>query len=439
MLTTMNYKKGRHIQKRINAIVPGGCHTYAKGDDQYPEFMPAYITRGKGCHIWDIDENEYIEYGMGLRSVILGHAFEPIIKAAYSQMLKGSNYVRPATIELECAEEFLSVIENADMVKFCKNGSDATNGAVKLARAYTARDKIAVCEDHPFFSVNDWFIATTPMDAGIPKVVKEMTVKFSYNNIESVERMFSDNPDQISCVILEAEKNDPPKNNFLHKLKDLCHKNGALFILDEIMTGFRWHLGGAQKKYNIVPDLSTFGKALGNGFSIAALAGKREYMETGGIHHNKERVFLLSYTNGAENHALAATIATIKFFKENNVIDKLDEQGRKLKDGINRASNDLKLENYVSVIGPNCCSVYATRNQDEKPSQSFRTLFIQETMKRGLLMPSTVVSYSHSDKDISETIEKIHDALVIYKKALNEGVEKYLEGRPSKVVFRKYS
>lgn len=435
----MDFSNSLKIDKKFHNLIPGGCHTYAKGNDQYPENMPIYISHGKGCHVWDADGNKYIEYGMGLRSVVLGHAFEPIILAAYKQMLKGNNYVRPAIIELECAEKFLSVIENADMVKFCKNGSDATNGAIKLARAYTARDKIAVCEDHPFFSVNDWFIGTTPMAAGIPDVIKEMTVKFSYNNIESVERMFSDNPGQISCVILEAEKNDPPKHNFLHKLKDLCHKNGALFILDEIMTGFRWHLGGAQKKYDIVPDLSTFGKALGNGFSIAALAGKREYMETGGLHHNKERVFLLSYTNGAENHALAATIATIKFFEENNVIDKLGEQGKKLKNGINRASTDLKLENYVSVIGPDCCSVYTTRNQDKIPSQLFRTLFLQETMKRGLLMPSTVVSYTHSDKDISETVEKIHDALVIYKKALYEGVEKYLVGRPSKVVFRKYN
>lgn len=435
----MEFTKSLQIQKKFNDIIPGGSHTYAKGDDQYPEFMPPYIERGQGCHIWDIDGNEFIEYGMGLRSVTLGHAFAPIVEAAHAQMLKGNNYVRPARIELEAAEEFLSVIEGADMVKFSKDGSDANNGAVKLARAHTGRDLVAVCANHPFFSVDDWFIGTTPMSAGIPKVVREMTIKFFYNDMESVEKMFADHPGQIACVILEAEKYTPPEDNFLHKLKETCHKNGALFILDEMITGFRWHLNGAQKKYDIVPDLSTFGKALGNGFAISALAGKREFMELGGLHHKKERVFLISTTHGAENHALAASIANIKFYKENNVIERLDEQGRKLKEGVNKASEDLGISKHIRIIGPNCCSVYTTSDQDGKPSQPFRTLFIQETMKRGLLMPSSIVSYSHSDRDIEETVEKMADAMVIYKKALEEGVDKYLVGRPVAPVFRKYN
>jgi glutamate-1-semialdehyde 2,1-aminomutase len=376
---------------------------------------------------------------MGLRSVTLGHGFEPIVEAAYRQMQMGNNYVRPARIELEAAEEFLSVIENADMVKFSKDGSDATNGAVKLARAHTGRDRVAVCANHPFFSVDDWFIGSTAMSAGIPKVVQDMTVKFFYNDMESVEKMFATYPNQIACVVLEAEKYAPPQDNFLHKLRDTCHKNGALFILDEMITGFRWDLGGAQKKYDIIPDLSTFGKAMGNGFAISALAGKREFMELGGLHHKKERVFLISTTHGAENHALAATIANIKFFKEHDVIGRLDEQGRKLKEGVNKASEELGIHNHVRIIGPNCCSVYTTSDQEGKPSQPFRTLFIQETMKRGLLMPSSIVSYSHSDQDISETVEKMADAMWVYKKALEEGVDKYLVGRPVAPVFRKYN
>jgi len=435
----MQFTKSLQIQKKFNDTIPGGSHTYAKGDDQYPEFMPPYIERGKGCHIWDIDGNEFIEYGMGLRTVTLGHAFEPIVEAAYRQMQLGNNYVRPARIELECAEEFLSVIDGADMVKFSKDGSDATNGAVKLARAHTGRDLVGVCANHPFFSVDDWFIGSTPMSAGIPDVVKEMTVKFFYNDIGSVEKMFADHPDKISCVILEAEKYAPPEDNFLHKLMDVCHKNGALFILDEMITGFRWHLGGAQKMYDIVPDLSTFGKAMGNGFAISALAGKREFMELGGLHHKKERVFLISTTHGAENHALAAAIANIRFFKENDVIERLDEQGRKLKEGVNRASTELGINSQVRIIGPNCCSVYTTSDQEGKPSQPFRTLFVQECMKRGLLMPSSIVSYSHSDKDIEETVEKMQEAMVVYKKAMEEGIDKYLVGKPVAPVFRKFN
>jgi len=435
----MKFNNSLSLQKKFNEIIPGGSHTYAKGDDQYPENMPVYIDRGKGCHIRDIDGNRFIEYGMGLRSVTLGHAFRPVYMAAARQMKKGNNYVRPAKIELECAEEFLSIVEGAEMVKFCKDGSDATSGAVKLARAYTGRKLIAICGDHPFFSVDDWFMGTTPVAGGIPEEIKQLTVKFHYNDIDSVNEMFGKYPGQIACVMLEAEKNEPPRDNFLHELKRISHENGAIFILDEMITGFRWHLGGAQKKYNIVPDLSSFGKALGNGFAISALAGRKDIMNLGGLFHDKERVFLMSTTHGAENHALAAAIATMQFYKKNPVIEHLYAQGKKLKEGVNKAAEELKIKDHVSIIGPDCCSVYTTRDENNQPSQPFRTLFLQETMKRGLIMPSSIVSYSHSDKDINYTVEMIAEAMVIYKKALDEGIDKYLEGRPIKPVYRKYN
>jgi len=435
----MEFKESNRLRKEFNDRIPGGAHTYAKGDDQFPEGMAPYIVRGKGCRIWDVDGNEFIEYGIGLRSVSLGHAFEPVLKAVTDQLRFGANFGRPSTIELECAEEFLSLVDGADMVKFCKNGSDALDGAIKLARAYTGRDLVGMCASHPFFSVHDWFIGTTPMAGGIPRALKELTTKFYYNDLASAEKMFAEHPGEISCVILEPHKYDDPADNFLHKLKDLCHKNGAVFILDEMITGFRWHLNGAQKKFNIVPDLSTWGKALGNGFAISALTGKREIMELGGLKHNKERVFLLSTTHGAETHAMAAAIATIRFYKQNNVIERLYEQGTKLEVGIMKASNDLNLKDKVAVLGPPCCSVYTTRDQNNQPSQLFRTLFMQETMKRGLIMPSTIISYSHSDADVAETVEKIHEALVVYKKAIAEGIDKYLEGRSVQPVWRKYN
>jgi len=435
----MQFEKSIQLQQRINKIIPGGCHTYAKGDDQFPEFIPIYITKGKGCRIWDADDNEYIEYGNGLRSVSLGHAFPPILDAAIIQMKLGTNFGRPSTIELQCAEEFLSIVDGAEMVKFCKNGSDATDGAVKLARAYTGRNLIGVCVSHPFFSIGDWFIGTTPMAGGIPEEIKKMSVPFFYNDIASAKKMFEENPGKIAGVILEAQKYEEPSNDFLHELKKLCHQNGALFILDEIITGFRWHLGGAQKKFNIIPDLSCWGKAMGNGFAIAALAGKREFMKLGGFNHDKERVFLLSTTHGAETHALAAAIATIQFYKKNNVIDFLYQQGDKLAKGINLAAHDFNLSDKISVIGPGCCSVYTTKDHNNQVSQPFRTLFLQETMKRGLLMPSTIVSYSHNDENIEETVNKVYESLSIYKKALNEGIEKYLEGRSVQPVWRKYN
>ncbi len=435
----MQFKESLKLQQRFNELIPGGCHTYAKADDQFPEFMPVYLEKGDGCHVWDVDGNKYIEYAMGLRSVSLGHNFKPIVDAAFKQIQNGTNLGRPTKIELECAEIFLGMFENAEMVKFGKNGSDATNGAVKIARAYTGREMVGICAEHPFFSVDDWFIVTTPMSSGIPGIMKELTTKFHYNDLESIEKMFAEYPGKIACIIMEPEKYDPPQDDFLNKAKEICHKNGSLFILDEMITGFRWHNGGAQKVYNVDPDLSTFGKAMGNGFSISALAGKSEFMKLGGINHKKERVFLMSTTHGAESHALAAAIATMKFYQENDVIGFLNKQGRKLKDGVNKASRELGIEDKVSIIGPDCCSVYTTRDNDGNPSQPFRTLFIQEQLKRKILMPSSIVSFSHSDEVISTTIEKLHEAMVIYKKAIDEGINKYLEGRPISPVWRKYN
>jgi len=219
----MKFIESVRLQKRFNDLIPGGAHTYAKGDDQFPEGMAPYMVKGKGCRVWDVDGNEYIEYGSGLRSVTIGHAIEPIVSAACNQMKLGTNFGRPSTIELECAEEFLGIIEGAEMVKFCKNGSDAEDGAVKLARAYTGRDMVGICASHPFLSVSDWFIGSTPMDSGVPDAIKNLTTKFYYNDLDSAEQMFAKHPNQIACVVLEAEKLDPPKDNFLHRLQDLCH------------------------------------------------------------------------------------------------------------------------------------------------------------------------------------------------------------------------
>jgi len=432
-----SFEKSQSLNERFNEIIPGGSHTYAKSDDQFPEGMTPYIVKGKGCKIWDVDGNEYIEYGMGLRSVTIGHVIDPIVKAIQEQLKYGVNFGRPATIELECAEKLLEMIPNADMVKFAKNGSTVNSAAVLLARAYTGRNLIGICTQHPFFSFDNWFMATTAVNAGIPQAIQHLSVKFNYNNLQSAEDLFQKYAGQIACLILEAEKETPPAPGFLQDLKDLCEKNGAVLILDEIITGFRWDNGGAQKFYHFDPHLSTFGKALANGYSVAALAGKREIMELGGLHHNKDRVFLLSATNGAETHGLAAAIATMDFYQKNPVIQTLHTQGEKLKKGLEAIINELQIKTSFDVLGRPWCFVYATRDQEGKPSQSFRTLFIQETLKRGLMAPSFVISYSHSDSDVQRTIDIVGESLAVYKKALNEGVEKYLKGRSIQPVYRK--
>ncbi len=430
----------KDLRAKAHQLIPGGCHTYAKGDDQYPLRAPGFIERGHGCHVWDVDGNEYIEYGMGNRTVGLGHGFQPVVQAAMAELSRGSNFTRPSRLEVACAEEFLSLIDTAEMVKFSKDGSDATSGAVKLARAYTGRDMIAFCADHPFFSVDDWFIGSTPMGAGIPAVVKALSVSFRYNDLESARALFDKYPGQIAGVILEPARLDEPQANFLHELQQLCHQNGALFILDEMITGFRWHNGGGQKVYDIVPDLSTFGKAMSNGFSVSALAGKREFMRLGGMEHtDRPRVFLMSTTHGAETHALAATIASLKTYRTEPVIRHLYQMGERLEAGIREATARHGLSDYVPVMGRACNLIYGARDRDGKPSQAFRTLFLQEIIQRGVLAPSLVVSYAHTEADIDCTVEAIDGALEVYARALEDGVEKHLVGRPSQVVQREYN
>ncbi len=339
--------RAERLRARAHELIPGGSHTYAKGDDQFPECAPAFMVRGKGCHAWDVDGNEFIEYGMGLRAVTLGHAFEPVVDAAHRQMLSGLNFTRPAVIEVEAAEAFLELIDCAQMVKFAKNGSDVTTAAVKLARAYTNRDTIAICSDHPFFSTDDWFIGTQEMNAGIPESVSRASLGFRYNDVESLRKLFDRHPDSIACVMMEAEAAVEPKPGYLKEVKDLCEERGALLIFDEMITGFRWHIGGAQKLHDVVPHLSTFGKALGNGFAISALAGERRIMRLGGLDHDQPRVFLLSTTHGAETHSLAAAIETMRIYREQNVVEHLWRQGERLRRLVERSIAEHRLEGFL--------------------------------------------------------------------------------------------
>lgn len=437
-LALQDFTKSHALRQRFHAAIPGGSHTYAKGDDQFPDWFGGYMVRGKGCRVWDVDGNEFIEYGAGLRSVTLGHAYEPVLEAVRKQLPNGVNFGRPALIELEAAEQLLSLIPGAEMVKFGKNGSDATSAAVWLARAYTGRDKIAICGDQPFFSIHEWFIGTTAIDGGIPQAIQDLTVKFHYNDITSLQRLFAEHPGQIACVVMEAEREVPPAPGFLQAVRDLCTKEGALLVFDEIVAGFRYSIAGGQGVHGIIPDLAAFGKALGNGFSISALVGKREFMRLGGLDHtDKDRVFLLSTTYGAEYHHLAAAQAVMDIYVKEDVCGQLKRQGARLRRQVERSVAEFKLEAQVPLMGRDEAFFFGSRDGNGQPSQAWRTLFLQETLRRGLIMPSMIVNYAHTDADIDETAEKVHEALYIYRRALDEGIEKYLLGRPVQSVYRK--
>ncbi|MBX3142969.1 MAG: glutamate-1-semialdehyde 2,1-aminomutase [Trueperaceae bacterium] len=439
-MTGKSYETSRRLRERAHALIPGGCHTYAKGDDQYPEDAPGFIARGEGCRVWDVDGNEFIEYGMGLRAVTLGHAHPRTVEAVCRYARLGTNFTRPTDLESQVAEELLDLVypgNNDVMVKFGKNGSDVVSAAVRLARAVTGRDKVVIA-NQPFFSIDDWFIGSTPMNSGVPEAVRRLTLGFAYNDLASLKAVLESSRGEVACVIMEAARTDAPAPGFLEGVQNLCREHGALFVLDEMITGFRWHNAGARVYYGLAPDLVCFGKGLGNGFSVSALVGRREYMERGGLRTGDPRVFLLSLTHGAESTGLAAAGAVIATYREEDVIGHLWRLGERLASGLREIAVANGVQDQVEALGPPCNLVFTTRDADGQPSQPLRTLLLQELLERGVLAPSLVVSYSHDEGFVDETLAAFADALPVYRRALEDGVDNYLRGRSVQPVFRRH-
>ena len=427
------------VNERLHELVPGGSHTYAKGDDQYPDGLAPIISHGRGAHVFDVDGNEYIEYGSGLRSVSLGHVHPRVTEAVSRQLQRGNNFVRPSLIEAEAAERFLRTVPTAEMVKFAKNGSDVTTAAVRLARAVTGRPLVAVCQDHPFFSVDDWFIGTTSMSAGIPEQTRSMTVAFPYGDLEATEDLLRRGEGRIACLMLEPATNSEPPVDYLASLRDLTHRYECLLVFDEMITGFRWSEAGAQGLYGVKPDLSTFGKALGNGFAVSALAGCRELMQRGGLRDSGERVFLLSTTHGAETHSLAAAMAVQEVYVEEEITARLHVLGERLAAGVRDAAASAGIGSNLVIRGRASNLVFATFDSYGKPSQEYRTLFMRELVAGGILAPSFVVSSALTHEDIDRTIDVVAQACAVYRDALDvDDPTAWMGGRPVRPAIRRY-
>lgn len=430
--------RSRQANERLHAVIPGGAHTYAKGDDQYPEHLAPVISHGRGAHVWDVDGNRYLEYGSGLRSVSLGHAHPRVLQAVRRELGRGGNFVRPSLVEAEAAERFLATVPTAEMVKFAKNGSDATTAAVRLARAVTGRPRVAVCADHPFFSADDWFIATTPMSAGIPAAAAALTATFPYGDLAATEALLTRYADEVACLVLEPAGHTEPPPGYLAGLRELADRHGCVLVFDEMITGFRWSEAGAQGLYGVVPDLSAFGKALGNGFAVSALAGRRELMERGGLRHPGDRVFLLSTTHGAETHSLAAAMAVQTTYAEEGVTAQLHALGERLAAGVRAAAAGAGVGDHVVVRGRASNLVFATLDENRQPSQPYRTLFLRRLLAGGVLAPSFVVSSALTDADVDRTVDVVAQACAVYRKALEAGdPTPWLGGRPVRPVFRR--
>lgn len=451
----------KSFSERLHAVIPGGAHTYSRGDDQYPSNAPQILSAGKGTEVWSPDGRRFLDYGMALRAVSIGYAEPEINAAAVRGMELGNSLTRASVIELEAAERLVSLIDSADMVKFTKNGSTATSAAVKLARAYTGRNLVARCAQHPFFSFDDWFIGSTPITRGIPSSTIEQTKMFGYNDIESLQALIDRYPGEIACVILEPAATDCPATidqqvgccgnavctrhvsrplNYLQQVEALCRQHGIVFILDETITGFRWDLKGAQHIYGVTPDLCTFGKAMANGFSVAAVAGKREIMSLGAIDQpGQERLFLLSTTHGAEMSGLSAFMATVDFLERNNVISHLWHYGAELISVFNRVAAEHGLQQYMRAAGPAANPYYATVDAEGSPWFALRTLFAQEMIRQGVLMPWMAVAYRHGEMELQRTEVALHEAMSVCARGVAHGVDKYLQGQAIKPVFRRYN
>jgi spore coat polysaccharide biosynthesis protein SpsF len=445
--TITNFSKSNEYRSKIHDLIPGGAHTYSKGDDQFPELAPAAIRYGKGAHVWDIDNNEFLDCSMGLTSISLGHAYPEVIDRVKQELEYGVNFQRPSILEMEMAERFLSLVPQHDMIKFAKNGSIVTTAAVKLARAYTGRKLVAFPGDHPFYSYDDWFIGKTACNKGVPEEIANLSVTFQSCNLQSLKDLFAQYPGQIACVITEPERSHCGHScncgynpgTFLRDAIELAHQNGALFIIDEMITGFKTDFPGSITKYNLKPDMATWGKGIANGFSFCALTGTKEVMELGGIRNKgEEKVFLISTTHGGETHALAACMATIDIFDKKPVIEHNHTIGNRFLESCNRIIKQHGLEQFVQVINCNWMPVFIFRNKKKEICPGMRTLALQEMIRRGVLFQGAFVPcYSHSLDDISYFAAAFNETLSTYSKAMDQGYEHYLKGEPAKAVFRK--
>jgi glutamate-1-semialdehyde aminotransferase len=435
-----NFKNSDQYRNKIHDLIPGGAHTYSKGDDQFPQSAPAAIAYGKGSYVWDIDGNKFLDCSMGLTSVVLGHAYEPVINRVKQELDKGVNFQRPSYIELEMAEKFLSLVPQHQMIKFAKNGSIVTTAAVKLARAYTGRKLVAFPGDHPFYSYDDWFIGTTSCSLGVPGEITALSVTYKGDDLASLKKLFEKYPGQIACVISEPEKNWGIPENYLQEAIELTHQHNAVYIADEMITGFKTDFPGSIKKYNVTPDLATWGKGIANGFSFCALTGKKEIMELGGIRKKgAEKVFLISTTHGGETHAIAAALATIGEFEKNNVIEHNHAIGKYLNQLCQQVISANELDDFIELAPCDWMPVFVFKNEKKEASAGYRTLALQEMIKKGVLFQGAFVpSFSHSKEDVEYFAEAFNATASIYKRSLEDGFEKFLIGEPAKPVFRKY-
>lgn len=427
----MNSHKLRSLSKKL---IPAGAHTYSRANNQFPACAPAFVSKAKGCKFWDENNREYIDYSMGLLSVSVGHANKVINDQVFKAIKNGTSYARPSILEVQLAEKINALIPSAEMVKFAKNGSDVTSAAVRLARNYTSKKYIVRCNQQPFLSFNDWFIASTSKAGGIPDEMSNWVLRFNYNDILSLNHIFEAYSNQVACVIMEPFTGELPNDGFLEKVKNLCEKNGTILIFDEMITGFRVDLGGAQSLYNVVPHISTFGKGIANGYPLSVLCGLKDIMKQGNMN---EDVFLLSCTFGGETVGLSAGLATINFMEENNTIDSLIQYGKKLNQVFDQHIKQFNLGEYIKING-HPARLELKFLYENQVSFALKTLFMQEMMMQGVFMERIGISFSHNKNAFKKTKVALENTFITISKAIQtNAISEKIKGKIIEPVFTK--
>lgn len=421
-------KKSDEYYKIALDLIPAQTQTLAKGTGQNIKGVaPKFLQKGKGAHVWDVDGNEYIDYTMGVGPLSLGYAYDKVDEAIKEQLKEGITFSMPHPLEVEVAELIHRIVPNAESIRYSRGGADVVSGAVRVSRAYTGRNKVLCCGYHGW---HDWYISVTDRNKGIPQSIQDMTFTFNYNDIQSVIDSIDDD---TACIVLEPFVFEEPKDNFLQKLRDVCTKNGIVLVFDEMWTGFRISLGGAQEYFGIKADLACFSKAIANGMPLSVLTGKKEIMSL----LDKDVFFFNTF--GGETLSLAAAKATINEMIEKNVQTYLAKQGNKLKAGYNSIAEKLGL-NYTKCSGYDCRTIitYDAEKSGCNPLE-MKSLVQQEIIKRGILWSGFHnISFSHSDDDINYTLKAYEDVLPILKTAVEEKrVKQFLKGEPVEPVFRK--
>lgn len=414
--------------KRSEGLIPAYSQTLAKGPTQWIKgIAPKYLKKGKDAHVWDADGNEYIDYNMGIGPIVLGYCYNKVDEAIRKQLEDGITFSLMHPLEVELSEKIRNAVPNAESVRFSKTGCDVTTAAVRVARAFTKREKVLCCGYHGW---HDWYISVTDRNAGIPEAVKDLTFTFNYNDIESLIQSIDS---ETACVIIEPFVFEEEKNNFLKEVQEVCKKNGTLLIFDEMWTGFRIALGGAQEFFGVKPDLACYSKAMANGMPISAVTGREDVMRL----FDKDVFFFTTF--GGEALSMAAAMATIDEIKNNKVPEFLSRQGKKLKDGYNKIAQNLGMD-FTKCLGYNCRTII-TFDAVAGNSLEMKSLVQQEMIKRGILWGGFHnLCFSHNDEDIEYTLKAYEDVLPVLKKAVEgKNVKAFLKGEPVEAVFRKVS